>query len=272
MSQAPLLGLLLWVALPGGQLKPAPAGQLQLVSQASLVLLTIVLAVSWLGMSNAVQELVREIPLFRRERSTGVALSAYLGSKVCVLGVITVIQAVVVVLLATLAQHGPPQAVLLGWPVGELMVIAALTGLASMAIGLLISAIAKTTNQAAATLPLVLVLLLVLALGGVFPQIGQKPVLKQLGYVAPTRWGFAGLASTSDLNDLQAVTGVLTHNTSVNVDDPNSLFQSFKRHYSGDPLWDHTPRAWLEDAAALLALTLLALMAAWLALRRDSAG
>jgi hypothetical protein len=45
-------------------------------------------------------------------------------------------------------------------------------------------------------LPIVLVLLLVLALGGVFPTIGDKPVLKQLGYVASTRWGFAGMAST----------------------------------------------------------------------------
>ena len=72
-----------------------------------------------------------------------------------------------------------------------------------MAIGLFISAAARTTDRAVTVLPIVLVLLLVLALGAVFPQIGQRPVLNQLGYLGTTQWAFAGMASTVDLNDLQ---------------------------------------------------------------------
>ena len=272
IAQAPLLGLLLLVALPGGELKPAPASQLRLVSQASLVLLVIVLGVSWLGMSNAVREIAKELPVFRRERAAGVSIVAYLASKVAVLGTVTVLQAVVLVALATVAQDGPARAVLLGWPLGEVMAIGALTGIAAMAIGLLISAWVKTTDRATTVLPIALVFLLVLALGGVFPRVGDKPVLKQLGYAASTRWGFAGMASTSDLNDLQAVTGVLTRTPSVNVDDPDALFQAFRRRYRGDARWDHSRSAWLSDAGALIGLSLAALGAAGLVLRRDRAG
>ena len=272
IGQAPLLGLLLLVALPSEQLANSPPSQLRLVSQASLVLLVVVLGVSWLGMSNAVREIAKELPAFRRERAAGVSVIAYLASKAFVLGVITVVQAVVLVALAMSDQGGPAHAVLLGWPVGELMVIASLTGIAAMAIGLFISAVAKTTDRATTVLPIVLVFLLVLALGGVFPQIGDKPVLKQLGYVASTRWGFAGMASTSDLNDLQAVTGVLTRTPAVNVDNPNALFQAFRERYSGDPLWDHSSSAWLADAGALIAIALAGLLAAGFVLRRDRPG
>jgi len=272
IGQAPLLGLLLLVALPSGQLESSPPSQLRLVSQASLVLLVVVLGVSWLGMSNAVREIAKELPAFRRERAAGVSIVAYLASKAFVLGLITILQAVVLMALALSAQRGPARAVLLGWPLGELMVIGALTGIAAMAIGLSISAAAKTTDRATTVLPIVLVFLLVLALGGVFPQIGDKPVLKQLGYVASTRWGFAGMASTSDLNDLQAVTGVLTRTPSVNVDDPSALFQAFRERYRGDPLWEHSSSAWLTDAGALIGLTLLALLGAGFVLRRDRPG
>jgi ABC transport system ATP-binding/permease protein len=272
LGQAPLLGLLLLVALPSGQLVSSPPSQLRLVSQASLVLLVVVLGVSWLGMSNAVREIAKELPVFRRERAAGVSLISYLGSKAFVLGAITVLQAVVLVALALSAQHGPARAVVLGWPLGEMMAIASLTGIAAMAIGLFVSAAAKTPDRATTVLPIVLVFLLVLALGGVFPSIGNKPVLKQLGYVAATRWGFAGLASTSDLNNLQAVTGVLTRTPAVNVDDPSALFRAFRRRYRGDPLWEHSSSALLPDAAALAGITLVALLGAGLILRRDRPG
>jgi ABC-type multidrug transport system ATPase subunit/pSer/pThr/pTyr-binding forkhead associated (FHA) protein len=269
IGQAPLLGLLLLVALPSDQLASLPSADLRLVSQASLVLLTIVLSVSWLGMSNAVREIAKELPIVRRERAAGVSLLAYLGSKALVLGTITILQSVVLIAIALSAQHGPAHAVLLGWPLGEMIVIGALTGVAAMALGLLISAASKTSDRATTVLPIVLVFLLVLALGGVFPAVGDKPVLKQLEYVASTQWGFSGLASTSDLNNLQAVTGELTRTPEVNVDAPGPLFQAFRQHSTEDVLWEHSPSAWLGDAGALLGLTLIGLVGAGAVLLRD---
>ncbi len=272
LAQAPVLGLLMLVALPSGELAPAPASQLRLISQASLVLLVVVLGVTWLGMSNAVREIAKELPIFRRERAGGLSISAYVASKATTLGVVTVLQAAVLVALATADQGGPVYASILGWPLGELVLGAALAGIAAMCIGLLISALARTSDRATTVLPVVLVFQLVLALGGVFPQIGNKPVLKQLGYVSSARWGFAIVASTSDLNNLQALTGVLTRTPSVNLRDPAPLFTALATGDRGDPSWDHTPAAWWKDAAALAAIAAVALAATGLALRRIDPG
>jgi ABC transport system ATP-binding/permease protein len=268
LLQAPLLGLLMLAALPSHELSPAPASEFRLISQASLVLLVIVLGTTWLGMSNSIREIAKELPIYRRERVAGLSLSAYVASKVAVLGLITVLQSVVLVAVATSRQGITGDGALTGWPLGELMAVAALAGLAAMAVGLFVSAAAGSTDRAVTVLPIVLVLLLVLALGAVFPQIGERPVLNQLGYLGSTQWGFAGMASTADLNDLQAVTGVLTRVNSVQVDDPAPLFRAVHRGDRGDPRWDHDASAWLTACGALLGLTLVAALATDLALRR----
>ena len=43
------------------------------------MLLVLVLGVTWLGMSNAVREIAREMPIFRRERAAGLSIVAYVG-------------------------------------------------------------------------------------------------------------------------------------------------------------------------------------------------
>ena len=272
LLQAPLLGLLMLAALPAGELEAAPPSELRVFSQAGLVLLVIVLGVTWLGLSNAVREIAKELPIFRRERAAGLSISAYLGSKVVVLGLITAVQAAVLAAIAISRQGGPDGAAALGWPLGEIMLAAALAGVAAVALGLLISAAAGSSDRATTVLPIVLVFLLVLALGGVFPQIGDKPVLKQLGYVASTKWGFSGVASTAELNDLQSVAAVLTRTPSVQVEDPEPLFRAFSEGERGDPSWDHEVGTWLADAGALVGLTLVALLAAGLALLRRDPG
>jgi hypothetical protein len=97
-------------------------------------------------------------------------------------------------------------------------------------------------------------------------------VLKQLGYISSTRWGFAAAASTADLNNLQEITGVLTRTPSVNLTNPSPLFNSLAQGARGEAAWDHTATAWLEDAGVLLALGFVALLAAGLALRRLDSG
>ena len=185
---------------------------------------------------------------------------------------ITVLQSAVLVAIATSRQGISGDGALTGWPLGELIAVASLAGLAAVAAGLFISAAAGTTDRAVTVLPIVLVLLLVLALGAVFPQIGDRPVLNQLGYLGSTQWGFSGMASTADLNDLQAVTGVLTRVNSVKVDNPAPLFQAVHKGDRGDPRWDHDPGAWLTASGALLGLTLLGAFATDLALRRKDSG
>src|SRR4029077_7320080 len=103
----------------------------------------------------------------------------------------------VLVAIATSRQGTSGDGALTGWPLGELIVVSALAGLVAMTTGLFLSAAAGPTDRAVTVLPIVLVLLLVLALGSVFPQIGRRPVLNQLGYFGSTQWGFAGMRSTA---------------------------------------------------------------------------
>ena len=266
--QAPLLGLLMLVALPAGELAEPPAGELRLISKAGLVLLVIVMGTTWLGASNAAREIVKELPIYRRERAVGLSIPAYVASKALVLGVLTVAQAIVLVALATARQAGPRDAVLLGWPTGEMALVAALTGLAGMALGLLISAAATRVDRAMALLPVVLLVELVLAMGAIFPQMTAKPVLKQVAYLAGTQWGFAGIASTADLNRLQVLNDVANEFPTVDLTDPLGMLGRLAALPRGEPRWDHERDALLLAVGALAALTLAGLVGAGLALRR----
>ena len=256
------------VALPAGELAEPPSGQVRLISKAGVVLFVIVMGATWLGASNATREIVKELPIYLRERAVGLSIPAYVASKAVVLGLLTMVQAIVLVALATARQGGPRDAILLGWPTGELAVVAALTGLAGMALGLLISAAASRVDRAMAILPIVLLLELILAMGAIFPDMTKEPVLKQASFAAGTQWGFSGLAATADLNRVQAFNSVANEFPTVDLKDPVGVLRRLSSVGEGEERWDHERTAWLLDAGALTILTCGALVGAGVALRR----
>ena len=262
ISQPLLLGILMLAALPGGELAPAPEGEIRVVSRAGLVLLVLVLGATWLGASNAIREIVKELAILKRERAAGLSVSAYVWSKAVVLGAVTVLQAGALTGIATLAQDGPREGSMLGWPLGELMLAAALTGLAGMALGLAISALAGSVDRAMTVLPVVLIVEMLLAMGGLFPDLVDKPVLRQAKEVAGTQWAFAAAASTTDLDRLQSVDRIARDLPQVRLDDPLPVLRAISDPGPGEPRWRHDWRTWSKNAAALLALTLLGILAA----------
>jgi len=268
LAQAPLLGLLMLLALPTGQLGPPDDGAIRLAAKGGLVLLILVLGATWLGASNAAREIVKELPIFRRERAVGLSISAYLASKVVVLAAITVFQAVVLVLLATARQGGPVDAVALGSPRLELIAAVTLAGLAAMSLGLLVSALATRLDRAMTVLPVLIIVQMILAMGGVFPEVVRQPVLKQLTYVAGTQWGFSAAASTTGLSDLEPLNGLAEAVPTVDLSRPEATADGLVRALRGHPRWDHELAAWGTSMLALLALTLAGLVGAGLALRR----
>jgi len=232
------------------------------VSRAGLVLLVVVLGATWLGASNAIREIVKELAILKRERAAGLSVSAYVWSKAVVLGAVTVLQAGALTGIATLAQDGPREGSMLGWPLGELMLAAALTGLAGMALGLAISALAGSVDRAMTVLPVVLIVEMLLAMGGLFPDLVDKPVLRQAKEVAGTQWAFAAAASTTDLDRLQSVDRIARDLPQVRLDDPLPVLRAISDPGPGEPRWRHDWRTWSKNAAALLALTLLGILAA----------
>ena len=59
-----------------------------------------VVATLWFGCSNGAQQIIRELPIFRRERVCGLGLNAYLSGKYLFLGVVTTLQALLLLLVA----------------------------------------------------------------------------------------------------------------------------------------------------------------------------
>ena len=204
--------------------------------------------------------------MFKRERAVGLSISAYVLSKMTVLGLIVIYQAVVYMAISTANQHGPANAVVLGWPLGELIVAAFLTGLAAVALGLMCSALVSSVNAAIALLPILILLQLMTMQGGIFS--GKKPVLHELGYVSSAGWGFAAQASTVRLNNLQSLWNVAQQVNTIDLERPDNLVAALTHPSHGNPHWNHEPGAWLRAVAALLILTAAGLAIAMLALRR----
>lgn len=272
LLQAPILGLLVLLALPPGELGPPPFSEVRLVSAAGIVLFVILVGATWLGANNAIREIAREIPMLRRDRSAGLSLSAYVVSKALVLGALTMVQAVVLVALATARQEGPGDAVVLGWPTGELMVVVALSGLAAMALALFVSAVAGSAERATSILPVVLILQLILAAGVVLPEIVDKPVLRELSLGSSTQWGIAGAASTVDLNELQLFDDRLRTLRTVDANDPEPAVEALAAQSQPNTRWAHTRRAWVQSVLALGTMIIVALLATMIALRRFDPG
>ena len=208
------------------------------------VLLILVICACLSGAASAVRELVKERAIYVRERAAGLSSGAYLFSKLIVLGVISIVQSAVLVLIGLAGQKMPPKGALPGVPpLLEILIAIAVLALASMCLGLLVSAMVSTSEKAMPFLVLLTMLQVILS-GGVVSLVG-KPGLEQLAYIAPSRWGFGAVASTVNLN----VIGVVA---------PGST----------DPLWAQTPANWLKDMGMLIALAVLFTLITWLRMRR----
>ncbi|OQD52123.1 ABC transporter ATP-binding protein [Streptomyces phaeoluteigriseus] len=185
------------------------------------------------GAANAVRELVKERVIYQRERAVGLSRSAYLMSKVVVLGAVTVVQAVVLTLVALLGVDldAPGGEGVLMPPLAEITVAVALLAFTAMMLGLVVSALVRKEEV---TMPLLVLLAIVQVVfcGALLPLDGV-PGLEQLAWLVPSRWAFGAMAGTLDL--ARIVPGDLT----------------------GDPLFAHSTGVWLLDVGMLVVLSAL---------------
>ena len=212
---------------------------------ASETLLLLVVCACLAGTASSVRELVKERTIYIRERAAGLSSGAYLSSKLLVLGVIAVVQSVVLVLLGLAGRPMPPQGSFLkSFPLVEILLAIAILALASMCLGLLVSALVSTSEKAMPFLVLLTMIQVILS-GGVI-SLAHKAGLSQLAMVAPSRWGYGAVASTANLNVISPTAG-----------------GNFT-----DPLWNHTAGTWLRDMGAQVALAIIFTLLAWLRMRR----
>jgi ABC transport system ATP-binding/permease protein len=232
-------GLIRAIPDAGGLVGPSNGLAIQL-------LLILVMSACLIGVANAVRELVKERPIYTRERAAGLSPAAYLASKLVVLGVISAVQAVVLVAIGLAGRPMPPRGVLTSFALGEIMLGVAVLAIASMTAGLLISAAVNSSDK---TLPLLVVTVLVeVVLSGGVIRLNGSAGLQQLAWLTPSRWGFAAVASTIDLNH-------------VTPPPPGG---------TPDPLWNHSAHTWAVNMALQLALAAVFALLTWRLLRRPA--
>ena len=227
----------------GGLLRAVPApegltGSPGTNADASTLLLVLIIGACFIGAANSVRELVKERPIYARERAAGLSSGTYLFSKIIVLGVISGLQALLLVVLGLLGRPMPAHGVVLGSAFAEIILAIVFLSLASMALGLLISSIVSTSEKAMPLLVLLAIAQVILS-GGVLPLNG-KVGLDQLSWLAPARWGYGASASTTNLS----------------VISPAS-------NGPADPLWQHKPSIWFLDMGLQVVLGVVFVLVAW---------
>ena len=197
------------------------------------------------GAAGSVRELIKERAMYVRERTAGLSAGAYLLSKVTVLGLITGLQAALLVLIGVSGVPLPRHGAYLPSPLAEILVAVVVLAIASMTVGLAVSAFVDSSEKTMQALVLIAIAQVMLSGGVLALGIG----LKQLAYVAPARWGFGATASTADLNTLLRGSGKPV-----------------------DHLWDHRPSAWLLAMGIQILLVLVFTLIAWWRLLRIGPG
>ena len=156
--------------------------------EAASFLFMLATAVIWIGSIDGAREILKE-------RAVGVAPGAYLGSKVAVLFALATVQTLVLVLvtLGLRRLHEPPETYLL---VAALLTV---TGWTAVGHGLLISALARSEDQATSAIPVSLIPQLLFA-GAIVPLAEASGVVEVVAGAVLARWSFAATGTAVDLN------------------------------------------------------------------------
>ncbi len=209
------------------------------------LLLVLAIGACLAGTASSARELVTERAIYLRERAAGLSTGAYVWSKLLVLGMLSSAQAIVIAAIGLAGRPMPSHgAFLTSAPLAEIMLAVGLLAIASMTIGLVISAAVSNAEKAMPLLVLASMVQIILS-GGVIALPG-KVGLEQLAWITPSRWGFGATAATVDLN---------------RISPPGEI--------RFDPVWDHRPATWLTDMALQFLLAAVFTTVAWRRLARQ---
>ncbi|MBZ4015784.1 ABC transporter ATP-binding protein [Streptomyces purpurogeneiscleroticus] len=197
---------------------------------ATTIMLILTVGMCFSGAANSVRELIKERVIYERERATGLSRSAYLMSKVIVLGMVTAVQGVIIAVIGFSTRNMPAEGLIVeDLPAIEMTLAIIALGFTSMMFGLLISSLVKTAEK---TMPLLVMFAIVqVVFTGVLFQLYNTPGVAQFSWLMPSRWAVAALGATADLNTLLP----------WDKTDP-------------DPLWQHQTGVYVMDMVFLLAL------------------
>ncbi|MBA3525282.1 MAG: ATP-binding cassette domain-containing protein, partial [Geodermatophilaceae bacterium] len=222
----PLVLATLALTVPGGAGLSPPADPSS--TEATRLLVLLVVGAAFMGTAATIRDLVAERGIYQHERAAGLLPTAYIGAKLLVFAMVAIVQSMILVGLFLLVRAGPGRGSLLASGNVELFVAVTGTTLAGAVLGLAISSLVATVEQTMP--PLVIAVMAQFVLCGGLIEITGRPVLEQLSWLSPARWGYAAAASTTDVR-------------TIVVTAP------------ADPLWTHSAATWTGAVAMLVLLT-----------------
>jgi hypothetical protein len=211
-----------------GLAPPTPPSRFN--GDAGTIMLILAVGMCFSGAANSVRELIKERVIYERERATGLSRSAYLMSKILVLGVITAFQGVILCVIGFSTRKLPAEGLVMP-PAVEMCLVVIALGFTSMMFGLIISSLVKTAEK---TMPLLVMFAIVqVVFTGILFKVYDSVGLEQFAWLMPSRWAIAGVGTTLDLSHLM---GPMDQNNPANL----------------DPLWKHEASQWFINISVLL--------------------
>ncbi|MBL0214151.1 MAG: ATP-binding cassette domain-containing protein [Myxococcales bacterium] len=190
LLQAPVIGLLLILVSRGDGLT---SGRIE----AKKLIFMLATTGVWFGVINSAREICKEANVLRRERLAGLHAGPYVVSKLIVLALLVLVQSALLVGVVAVATKLPAAGVLLP-PLLEIYLTIVLAGVAGIALGLCVSAIATTPDKATSLIPIVLVPQVLFA-GIMFGLHGPTAMISNL---VSARAAVDAMSSTIDINQL----------------------------------------------------------------------
>jgi ABC transport system ATP-binding/permease protein len=162
---------------------------------AQKILFIMAFAAVMFGCINGAREIVKEDPVYRRERTVNLGIMPYMFSKIVVLGILCFLQSLVLVILVNMAAP-LQQGIFLPPPV-EIYITMVLTSIAGLMLGLTVSAFAPNNDRATSFIPIILIPQVIFS-GIIFPL--NTPILQVVGSFFAARWSMAAMGSTVGLH------------------------------------------------------------------------
>jgi ABC transport system ATP-binding/permease protein len=191
IGQAPVMALLIGLLYPV-HLLAIPDRQPTRSAQFVFLLVT---AALWLGLIDSCREIVKERSIITRELTVGVRIDAYLLAKTSLLFLLTSVQCVLLVAVSTLIQplHTGISAYL------SLTGLLILTSWSTVGLGLVVSTLARSVDQATSLIPLLLIPQLLFG-AALVPLARMAAPIKGLADLMVSRWAFAGAGHAIHMN------------------------------------------------------------------------
>jgi ABC-type transport system involved in multi-copper enzyme maturation permease subunit len=153
-------------------------------------------------LSTSIQEIIKEDPIRLREKSVGIRSGTYLMSKVLVLGVVTSIQSMIFISIVLFNRPVPEKGLLMGNGYLEIMSLTVLLGFTSMCLGLLVSSILTSPEQA---MPILVGLTMTqVVLSGALPGKNEG-LIALISPIVPSYWSMSSLSASVNLIEISNI-------------------------------------------------------------------